>query len=496
MDKNTVDPTKSIPSFYAGQSIFLTGATGFIGKVYIEKILRSCPDVREIFILMRPKKGININERLEKMLSLPLFDKLREKQSLNFKKLIPVLGDISQENFNLSVADRQMLIERVTIIIHNAASVKFNDSLKYAIFTNTRSTRDICILAENIKNLIALVYVGTAYVHLDNPFIEEKVYPPIADWRKMIKVAEILDEHNLSIFTAKCLDYIPNTYLFSKNLAESVIHEYSSSLPCAIVRPSIVTNSLKDPIPGWIDNFNGPMGLCAFGGKGLFRVAYGSNCTSQNDMPIDIVINTIILVTWKLGLTTFTPKSTFLVINCTFPEKSTSFQVETNIILKLLKKIPLEGTVWTPRVVFTKSLIIYYVLTMLLQILPAIILDLILKFSGHQSVILGLQRKAYVANHVLHHFMCNEWKFDNTNSRNLMSLISPDDREIFSIDLSDIDMTKYFRDAIIGTKKYLLHEDMNRLKAAKAHCKRVDLFVRTFKTVIIIGILSMIYKCM
>ncbi|EFN74407.1 Fatty acyl-CoA reductase 1, partial [Camponotus floridanus] len=132
-----------------------------------------------------------------------LFDKLREKQSLNFKKLIPVLGDISQENFNLSVADRQMLIERVTIIIHNAASVKFNDSLKYAIFTNTRSTRDICILAENIKNLIALVYVGTAYVHLDNPFIEEKVYPPIADWRKMIKVAEILDEHNLSIFTAK-----------------------------------------------------------------------------------------------------------------------------------------------------------------------------------------------------------------------------------------------------------------------------------------------------
>lgn len=83
-----------------------------------------------------------------------MYDKLREKQSLNFKKLIPVFGDISQENLNLSVADRQMLIERVTIIIHNAASVKFNDSLKYAILTNTRSTRDICILAENMKNLV------------------------------------------------------------------------------------------------------------------------------------------------------------------------------------------------------------------------------------------------------------------------------------------------------------------------------------------------------
>ncbi|XP_025263366.1 fatty acyl-CoA reductase 1-like [Camponotus floridanus] len=496
MDKNTIDPAKSIPSFYAGQSIFLTGATGLIGKVYIEKILRSCPDVREIFILMRPKKGININERLEKMLSVPLFDKLREKQSLNFKKLIPVFGDISQENFNLSVVDRQMLIERVTIIIHNAASVKFNDSLKYAILSNTRSTRDICILAENIKNLIALVYVGTAYTHLDNPFIEEKVYPPIANWRKMIKVAELLDEHNLNIFTAKCLDYIPNTYLFSKNLAESVIHEYSSSLPCAIVRPSIVTSSLKDPIPGWVDNFNGPMGLCAFGAKGLLRVLYASKCTSQNDIPIDTVINTIILVTWKLGLTTFIPKST-LVINCTFPdEKSMLFQEVINIMLKLLKKIPLEGIVWIPSAVLTKSLIIYYVLTILWHILPAIIIDSVLKFSGHQPMILRLQRKAYVANLALQHFMCNEWKFDNTNSRNLMSLIPSDNREIFSIDLSDIDMTKYIRNSMIGFKKYLLHEDMNRLKAAKAHYKRVDLFVRTFKTVIIIGILWMIYKCM
>jgi len=47
-----------------------------------------------------------------------------------------------------------MLVERVTIIIHAAASVRFNNSLKYAIFVNTRATRDICILAQNMKNLI------------------------------------------------------------------------------------------------------------------------------------------------------------------------------------------------------------------------------------------------------------------------------------------------------------------------------------------------------
>lgn len=72
MDKETIDAAQSILSFYAGQSIFLTGATGFLGKVFIEKILRCCPNIQEIFILMRPRKRLSLNERIEKMLNIPI----------------------------------------------------------------------------------------------------------------------------------------------------------------------------------------------------------------------------------------------------------------------------------------------------------------------------------------------------------------------------------------------------------------------------------------
>lgn len=72
MNKMTTDSAKSIPAFYNGQSILLTGPTGFLGKVFIEKVLRSCPDVREIFLLMRPKRELNINQRLQKILDLPV----------------------------------------------------------------------------------------------------------------------------------------------------------------------------------------------------------------------------------------------------------------------------------------------------------------------------------------------------------------------------------------------------------------------------------------
>jgi len=47
------------------------------------------------------------------------------------------------------------------------------------------------------------VYVSTAFTHVNEPVIEEKVYPPIADWHKMIEVAETLDEYTLNIFMAK-----------------------------------------------------------------------------------------------------------------------------------------------------------------------------------------------------------------------------------------------------------------------------------------------------
>ena len=57
-----------IGDYYAGKSIFITGATGFLGKVLIEKLLRSCPKVENIFCLIRSKRRKNAKERLRELL--------------------------------------------------------------------------------------------------------------------------------------------------------------------------------------------------------------------------------------------------------------------------------------------------------------------------------------------------------------------------------------------------------------------------------------------
>jgi FlaA1/EpsC-like NDP-sugar epimerase len=53
----------TISDFYVGQKLLVTGATGFMGKVLIEKLLRACPDLDSIYILVRDKKGKTPEER-------------------------------------------------------------------------------------------------------------------------------------------------------------------------------------------------------------------------------------------------------------------------------------------------------------------------------------------------------------------------------------------------------------------------------------------------
>ena len=59
-----------IDNFYRGRSIFITGATGFMGKVLVEKLLRSCPGIKNIYVLMRPKEeNVDTKKRLEELVN-------------------------------------------------------------------------------------------------------------------------------------------------------------------------------------------------------------------------------------------------------------------------------------------------------------------------------------------------------------------------------------------------------------------------------------------
>ena len=82
-----------------------------------------------------------------------------------------------------------------------------------------------------------------------------------------------MDDATLDAITHKLVGNKPNTYTYTKQLAETLLVQECGDLNVAIVRPSIVTAAWKEPSPGWVDNINGPSGV---------YIAVSSNLTCVN----------------------------------------------------------------------------------------------------------------------------------------------------------------------------------------------------------------------
>ena len=153
-------------------------------------------------------------------------------------------------------------------MFHCAATVRFDEDLSKALTMNVSAVSFIISLCKRMKQLESLVHVSTAYCHCQRPHIEERSYPPPTQPRQALSLLESLDTKILDnpAFTKMLIGERPNTYTFTKALAEELIMSEARELPVCIVRPSIVLSTWRDPVPGWVDNLNGPTGLFLIAG--------------------------------------------------------------------------------------------------------------------------------------------------------------------------------------------------------------------------------------
>ncbi|RWS25448.1 fatty acyl-CoA reductase 1-like protein [Leptotrombidium deliense] len=144
-DTKRIDCVSHIKQFYSQKTLLITGCTGFIGKVILEKILHSCDDVGKIYILIRRKNGFSAESRVKKLLSSAPFT-ARNLKSSQLEKVIAIDGNIEEDNLGISDKSRQMLIDNVNVVIHIAASVRFNASFRSVLIffqTNTLNESSI-----------------------------------------------------------------------------------------------------------------------------------------------------------------------------------------------------------------------------------------------------------------------------------------------------------------------------------------------------------------
>lgn len=167
---------------------------------------------------------------------------------------------------------------------------------------NIRGTKKVIELCKKLKSLDAFVHVSTAYANCDRKCVEEIIYEPPAKPDELLNFIEWISDDTANKITPHLIHPRPNTYTYTKAIAESlVVQECLNQVPCTIVRPSIVSCAWKEPMPGWIDNLNGPTGLFVAYGKGALRSLLADSKCVTDFVPVEYPINMMIVAGWEIG---------------------------------------------------------------------------------------------------------------------------------------------------------------------------------------------------
>ncbi|KAJ8917331.1 hypothetical protein NQ315_002353, partial [Exocentrus adspersus] len=482
----------NVSEFYENSKIFITGATGFLGKALVEKLLRSCDGLDSIYLLMRPKRGMAVEQRLKELFKNPVFNRIREKDPDAFDKVKAISGDVSLPNLGISESDKAFMVGNINVVFHSAATVKFNEDLKNAVILNTLGTKRVLQLCKEMKHLKSFVHVSTAYSNSDKDVVEETVYKPPCDPEAIIHCIDILPEEAIEVLTQKMLGKHPNTYTFTKAMAEHIVLENSEVVPSAIVRPSIITSAWKEPYPGWVDNISGITGIFMECGRGTIKTIICDERCRIDIIPVDVVVNTLITAAWH---TVANRSNTMRVYNCTSgcanPITWKEFSVLTH---KYSLEYPSKYVTWYPGFTYRTNRTVHALYATLYHTIPSALLDLYLYCTRQQPMMLKFSRKINSALDTGSFFSTHQWDFKASTMDELVGAVNrAEDGEKFDVDLRETNGFSwdcYVKDFMIGVRRFVLKDDLSSLERAKVKLNRLYWFQKIFQIISMYTILK------
>ncbi|CAH1977799.1 unnamed protein product [Acanthoscelides obtectus] len=289
-----------IQKFYKGCNVFITGGTGFLGQILIDKLFRST-EINTLYLLIREKKGKNALARIDELFDDEIFDTLK-KERPKFKHQIQIIsGDCALAGLGVSIKDRQTLISNVNIIFNGAATVNFDENLKTAYASNVNSSKEVIEMAKQMTNLKSLIHVSTVFSNCPLSVIDEKFYDFPQSHEDIGQLLEKLSFQEADEITPRILGKWPNTYTFTKAMTESMLKEIGGGLPLGIFRPAIVISTYREPIPGWVKNPYGPTGIMVSTMSGVLRVMSVDIDCKADLVPVDTCVAGLLACAWDTG---------------------------------------------------------------------------------------------------------------------------------------------------------------------------------------------------
>ena len=350
-------PALSVRSALAGKHVLLIGATGFIGKVWLAKILQDLPEIGKVYLLIRRQRSTTAERRFEKIVEeSPVFASFHERHGEELPRFIGdrvevVEGDITRPGLGIDPETRRRLCASLDLVINSSGLTDFNPDLRQALTINVDGTLHLIDFLRQCDHA-GLLHLSTCYVvgARDGRVVEQEQhdYTPggvagfdaleeHARMHTLVKQVEARAESEevtaelrrqasgrgpgakaprgdeseaqmrkgrqrwlrgeltaVGMQRAQELGW-PNTYTFTKSLAESLIARLAADLPVAVVRPSIVETSIADPFRGWNEGVNTSAPLSYLLGT-YFRQLPSNERKCLDLIPVDLVCRGMILI--------------------------------------------------------------------------------------------------------------------------------------------------------------------------------------------------------
>ncbi|HMB28574.1 MAG TPA: SDR family oxidoreductase [Blastocatellia bacterium] len=344
----------SVRESLAGKQVLLIGFTGFIGKVWLAKVLEEVPEIAKVYLLIRRQRSTTARRRFEKVVAeSPLFENLHARHGDDFgaflsQKIEVIEGDVTQPGLGIAPATFERVKSDLDLVINSSGLTDFNPDLRQALSINIDGALHLIDFLRRCDRA-ALLHLSTCYVvgfrdgriaeaitpnytpkgladfdadaeheslrrlagevesRAESPEISERLRRQVLSKGRKLSDTELeaqirkqrqrwtrdeLIEAGMS--RARELGW-PNTYTFTKSLAESLIAKLGADLPVAVVRPSIVETSTHDPFEGWNEGVNTSAPISYLLGT-FFRQMPTNGKKCLDIIPVDLVCRGMALI--------------------------------------------------------------------------------------------------------------------------------------------------------------------------------------------------------